>query len=1385
VHDSCGCGCGAPESITNAEGELTTWDLDANGNVTEKRQRYQSASTHANDLVTTAQYFPLSSTQFGVMTKLTDPRGKITTISYDTKGNPVSLVHPLSITESRTYNSYGQLLSVEGPGTQRTDYTYYSSGHQNSYLKEVKRRYKVVSGVSHYLVTTRDYSNFGALTKLRAPLSSGSGSYETTYGVDAELLVTKVTTPSPFSYETTYAYNGNRAMVQTELQNREGTGSPISANPWWTSQTIYDDAGMAISLRREISQSGSTVTWSDTRHTYDKDFRLTKSEDPEGRVQTSVLDARGLTIETKEGSGSPVTVSEAAYDAVGRLTKSWQEFTTPGSTLVTVGSYREFDEFGRLSKTWDTTSASGNRSEYSYDKSSRATMVQQKNSAGTTLSKQQTGYDDLGRRTSSQHGTTSPYLTTSWSYDAASRVTKVTSEDGKETKSEYDDAGRLTKAISPSLNGTAGQQESTVTLEYDLDSNVTKTTSFEVDSLSPGSSDVTFVVESTYDELDRLLTTTTRGTNGTTGPDPVTEVTLYDSRGLVLESEDEENVKTRLEYDGLGQNTKTTYNYGGTGPSPIVTQAAYDRAGYLTSQTDDESKVTSYAYDYRGALTKTTHADGDRIELELDELGQAKIRTFKNSGGSTIYPFTKYTYDTKGLLTTKEVDWGGSPPSWKNDYGTSSTIYAYDGAYRLLSADDTDTKLAWEYDGFGNVVKERLDINLRSGGTDNWKGYKDTVYHWSSTTGDLTKVTYPVSSTVFEYSYDNLGRVKEIALDGTTDKPMARYWYEGPGARVVRRDRGVDLAATGSAINTQRKNFTYDALLRPTEIDHTREQQSSSTQLRSLDYGWGNGTTGRLYSISSYDLSKSASYDHLQHDYTYDKLGRLTADTTGGTSATLSGTNGAYEFTLSDAQFYSLRKKNGATDVSYSERTDGSHQLASWTKSGTTTTWTHDDRGNVSTDAVSGTTTTYGYDEENRLVEIDVGGSTANDYRFRYDALGRRVSERKDTTDTLFYYQGAHIVVETASNASTVNRVALFGIGIDELLYSGKPGGTAGTLSSTDHRWPLDDHQSSTVAVYDDSGNEKTTIQYTAYGETYVTGTETTWADGYTGRRRIGTAGLYDYRTRTYDARAGRFLQRDSIGVWGDPAELGNGYAYVGGEPVGRRDPWGEWLTSEHAELSKRALVHTWEGFIGEDAEQSPCFQRILRGIILGNTDQDNGTNLGDLRRHYNRLAPLVTEKGKRSEPDCEHHTRGFENRISADRAYSDYLEEEEANYSRAANSGNPDCDEALEALGRLSHAWEDYYAHVVTAEGSKSVPGNLIRSCNPGNMCSPVLGPSSWSFASAEVSEHGLLEPGPFFGQEGNLRRLEAVKYTVDQYVFRLKRLVVICCPCEPAVNY
>ena len=61
----------------------------------------------------------------------------------------------------------------------------------------------------------------------------------------------------------------------------------------------------------------------------------------------------------------------------------------------------------------------------------------------------------------------------------------------------------------------------------------------------------------------------------------------------------------------------------------------------------------------------------------------------------------------------------------------------------------------------------------------------------------------------------------------------------------------------------------------------------------------------------------------------------------------------------------------------------------------------------------------------------------------------------------------------------------------------------------------------------------------------------------FTGRSYDAETGLYWYRTRYLDPVAGRFTSRDTIGPWGDPAELGNAYAYVGNNPWTWVDPYG------------------------------------------------------------------------------------------------------------------------------------------------------------------------------------------------------------------------------------
>ena len=81
----------------------------------------------------------------------------------------------------------------------------------------------------------------------------------------------------------------------------------------------------------------------------------------------------------------------------------------------------------------------------------------------------------------------------------------------------------------------------------------------------------------------------------------------------------------------------------------------------------------------------------------------------------------------------------------------------------------------------------------------------------------------------------------------------------------------------------------------------------------------------------------------------------------------------------------------------------------------------------------------------------------------------------------------------------------------------------------------------------------ETQYRYEPYGKTRVLGQASRNTQQYTGRENDAT-GLYYYRARYYDPGTGRFVSPDPIG-WA--AGQTNGYAYVGGDPFGYRDPLG------------------------------------------------------------------------------------------------------------------------------------------------------------------------------------------------------------------------------------
>jgi RHS repeat-associated protein len=209
--------------------------------------------------------------------------------------------------------------------------------------------------------------------------------------------------------------------------------------------------------------------------------------------------------------------------------------------------------------------------------------------------------------------------------------------------------------------------------------------------------------------------------------------------------------------------------------------------------------------------------------------------------------------------------------------------------------------------------------------------------------------------------------------------------------------------------------------------------------------------------------------------------------------------------------------------------------------------------------------TTYAYDDENRLIKVTIQrGDHIKAVTFTYDHFGRRISktvEREELDDdnniidkllnklncprtTYYIYDEQNIIAEYDDNGKQT-ATYIHGPNIDEPLaaeirnsriyYHADGLGSITTLTN---------HMGYKVQQYDyDSfGNIKSTPFWIKQPYTY------------TGREFDYETGLYYYRARYYDPKAGRFITKDPIGFEGGI----NKYAYVSNNPIRHTDPTGE-----------------------------------------------------------------------------------------------------------------------------------------------------------------------------------------------------------------------------------
>lgn len=769
-------------------------------------------------------------------------------------------------------------------------------------------------------------------------------------------------------------------------------------------------------------------------------------------------------------------------------------------------------------------------------------------------------YVDTLRQTYTSINSSAGTSVTAYLFDDKGRLKEITSPDNKKVTYTYDAQNNITKVEQPNNH--------TSNFTYSANGNLNK----ETDAKG-------FSTEYSYNNLNKItaikdkkgnstgFTYDTQGNvTGITKPGNITETYTYNAHGQILTAVNANGNTSTYEYNANGDLTKIIspignqlFEYGGgccnlakitdaNGNNVFIT---YDLMNRLTSVKDDLNNTTTYQYDSGGNLIKETDPNGNVKNYGYD--ASDRLTSVQIPVGTWLY----------------EYDGAGNFIKMKDAKGNSYS-YEYDINNRLVKENDPlGNAITYGYDDNGNLIQKKE----AKGNTISFKYDEEDRLIERTYPGNSDKYSYDANGNMvaafnnniaYSFEYDALNRLTRKAIPSWNKAITYTYDAVGNRSTMTDPDGGINyyvydnnnrlISLTNHASLTT--TFIYDAggrLKRQNNANGTYATYSydAGGRVDSILHRRSNGDTiaYNFYGFDQFGNRLTMKDKYGMHVYNYDVSHRLTG--------VIYGDGSTEGFTIdANGNRTSKTKNSVATNYTY----NNADQIITAGASN----YNFDANGNTISNTETGFARTFTYDGLNRLTEVQV---TANKkWQTKYDPFGEKI-EKLDTTGILsrMLYDGENLLGDlNSANAFTTKYT--MALGTDNWLIQQQYGNSY---------YHSIDGLNSTSALTNSAGHIVNEYQYDVYGDILIQNISANNKVLFTGRMLENTLGLYDYRTRFYDSKIGRFTNKDLFeGYLKLPSSLDR-YNYVENSPTNFIDPNGTNPMAAAAIILRAALKVT------------------------------------------------------------------------------------------------------------------------------------------------------------------------------------------------------------------